>query len=660
MCWNSAPRTRCSAGARAGSRVAGGPLAAAGCVRAISSGGSTRAARTLERVRRVDRSAVAPAAPERSAAGCAGAVTGPPAAGCVSLHAQRWDRAGRPDLRRVAGRPADDQDNRARARPAGSRTASCGRRRLCRSATPTPTPGRSTGGPTSTSSPTGSPRSQPPPERDHPARTGSAPQLKLEMQYVLQCRHDERPRQDSPRRWSCAWCGRSPPPDVASLLDQDRGQTGGPRIGRRSTTLLLRGACSIYAYRSDRRPGRAPAVGGRVRRAMSGSMRRLGFDGNQHAATSTGIPQPWLRDLAKRWLRWRLGAGLGLEAGGGRRSSRSDPLRRGSSPAHRRHRARPDRPGGAGALPGRPARRAAPARQRHGDHIGLLNWFLARGPPTPLGRQRCPPTAMFFTEDYPKRDERPPRALAEQVMAQLEHPDNLARFANPAYRLVTLILMRCRAARHRRAAAARRLRRPRRRRRPLPALYQPQDETRGAGPDRRGAPRPDRRASHRIAQRWPAARPVLFPRPTKNPDGTHPIASSDLPDRAATAGWPRCDIRDEHGRPVHLTPHQWRHTLGHPADQPRRPARGRAAHPRPRLPADDRALRPAARHHRPPALGSRPQGRHPPAQTVTSTPPARSPRPPGPSSASAGPPRRCPTATAGCRSRRPARTPTPA
>ena len=28
-------------------------------------------------------------------------------------------------------------------------------------------------------------------------------------------------------------------------------------------------------------------------------------------------------------------------------------------------------------------------------------------------------------------------------MAQIEHPDNLARFANPAYRLVTLILIRC-------------------------------------------------------------------------------------------------------------------------------------------------------------------------------------------------------------------------
>ena len=50
---------------------------------------------------------------------------------------------------------------------------------------------------------------------------------------------------------------------------------------------------------------------------------------------------------------------------------------------------------------------------------------------------------MFFPEDHPKRAERLPRALAEHVMAQLEHPDNLARFANPAYRLITMILMRC-------------------------------------------------------------------------------------------------------------------------------------------------------------------------------------------------------------------------
>lgn len=80
--------------------------------------------------------------------------------------------------------------------------------------------------------------------------------------------------------------------------------------------------------------------------------------------------------------------------------------------------------------------------QRHGDHIGLLNGFLA------AIRQHhwdatLPADARFFAEDYPKRRDRLPRALAEQVMAQLEHADNLDRFDNPAYRLITVILMSC-------------------------------------------------------------------------------------------------------------------------------------------------------------------------------------------------------------------------
>jgi hypothetical protein len=32
-----------------------------------------------------------------------------------------------------------------------------------------------------------------------------------------------------------------------------------------------------------------------------------------------------------------------------------------------------------------------------------------------------------FPQDLPKRSERPPRALAEHVMAQVEHPGNLGR-----------------------------------------------------------------------------------------------------------------------------------------------------------------------------------------------------------------------------------------
>ncbi len=52
-----------------------------------------------------------------------------------------------------------------------------------------------------------------------------------------------------------------------------------------------------------------------------------------------------------------------------------------------------------------------------------------------------PATALLFPDDHPKRAERPPRALTEQVMAQVEHPDNLDRWDNPAHRLVTLILI---------------------------------------------------------------------------------------------------------------------------------------------------------------------------------------------------------------------------
>jgi len=65
----------------------------------------------------------------------------------------------------------------------------------------------------------------------------------------------------------------------------------------------------------------------------------------------------------------------------------------------------------------------------------------------------------------------------------------------------------------------------------------------------------------RVLQRFPAGTPVLFPRPTGNLKGRRPIAAQTY--RKALYRWlADCDIRDEHGQPVHLTPHQWRHTLG--------------------------------------------------------------------------------------------------
>ncbi|MGH8919316.1 MAG: tyrosine-type recombinase/integrase, partial [Actinomycetes bacterium] len=54
---------------------------------------------------------------------------------------------------------------------------------------------------------------------------------------------------------------------------------------------------------------------------------------------------------------------------------------------------------------------------------------------------------------------------------------------------------------------------------------------------------------------------VLFPRPHANIDGHRPISSNTY--RSALYRWlSSCEVRDEQGAPAHLTPHQWRHTLG--------------------------------------------------------------------------------------------------
>ena len=64
-----------------------------------------------------------------------------------------------------------------------------------------------------------------------------------------------------------------------------------------------------------------------------------------------------------------------------------------------------------------------------------------------------------------------------------------------------------------------------------------------------------------VLERWPGGLPVLFPAPRANLDGHRPIRDSAY--RAALHRWlQRCDIRDEHGRPVAVTPHQFRHSLG--------------------------------------------------------------------------------------------------
>ena len=64
----------------------------------------------------------------------------------------------------------------------------------------------------------------------------------------------------------------------------------------------------------------------------------------------------------------------------------------------------------------------------------------------------------------------------------------------------------------------------------------------------------------RVAQRWPGQHPHLFPQLTGNVGGHRALSYHSY--RGMLNTWlALCDIRDEHGEPVHLTPHQWRHTF---------------------------------------------------------------------------------------------------
>jgi integrase len=463
--------------------------------------------------------------------------------GLCFLHAQRWERGGRPELAAwLAEPPAVKQPPKS----AICHIVHCGlwpyaAHPFCYSHYRT---WRANGYPDIDAFARGF--AEPAVTADESIRLGRlAPQLRLEVQYALQCRHDERTTKTLPAVVTQVvriLADRS----AASLLDVTE-QQWRDQIGRSMPNAR---ALVVYARRRVEDLFHAGGWEDEYPRDVW-HLRRLGFDGNQ-VLRFDAIPQPVIRGLAKRWLRWRLATGLGLEV-----------VRRGLRSLTRFARFC-DRIG-ITSLTGidrlvlerylADLHAELAGSQRESDQIGQLSSFFHT-----IRVQRwddsLPATAMFFTEDHPRRPERLPRALAEQVMAQVEHPDNLDRWNNPAYRLVTLILIRCGL----RVNDALRL---------LPDCVIT---------DHEGAPYL-RYLNHKMkrealvpideelqaliaTQRDQAASMTfLFPRLTKNPDGHAATSSSTY--RLALYRWlARCDIRDEHGRPVRFVPHQWRHTLG--------------------------------------------------------------------------------------------------
>jgi len=361
-----------------------------------------------------------------------------------------------------------------------------------------------------------------------------------------------------------------------------------------------------------------------------------------------------LKELAKRWARWRLvtGSGAASAASGTQAVTRFALF---LSTVAIEHADQLDRAVLERYLAHLHAQLAG--RTVHRNMIGQLGLFFTAirqhgwTPSLPAG-------VMIFPEDVPKQDEALPRALSDRVMAQLEHPDNLARWNNPDHRLVTLILMRCGL-------------------RITDALCLPRD---CVVTDADGAPylryfnhKMDREAlvpideelegaiiAHRLSldTRWPNGTAVLFPMPRNNPDGHRPTGGSSY--RQSLHRWlKRCDIRDEQGQPVRIVPHRFRHTLGTQLinrDVPQEVVRRILDHDSHTMTARYARLSDTTiRRHWERARKVNING-----EVVSLDPPVRWPRPRGPSNGSAAQPRRCPTASAGSRCRRPARTPTPA
>lgn len=389
--------------------------------------------------------------------------------------------------------------------------------------------------------------------------------LALELQFVLQSRHDARGAVLTPRTFATVarWAHDT---GVASLLDhsdrwwkassaglrrQDQGHAlGFLRCARDRLQRLGEETSDIELWDWDVWPVDRLDPDGRWAHQP---VRRIYF---------SDIEPAWLLALAKRWARWRLGAATKSPGGVERATS---ALRRFVRWAN-----------AAGVLPAAPGTltrellerfladlRRAPGigeAQRRSviidlkvflDDIRMLHWEPA-----------LPVTAVYHRGELPRAPAVMPRYIEEFVMGQLETDEALAKLPDQTTRTLVRLLIETGL-------------------RSIDALRLPLNPV---TIDQAGAPylrfynhKASRDAIIPISdrlhaairdqqtwlrERWPTAPPPwLFPRPWRNADGIYPLGGSTLNQRLKR--WlAELDVRDAHGRPVRITSHQFRHTLG--------------------------------------------------------------------------------------------------
>lgn len=282
-------------------------------------------------------------------------------------------------------------------------------------------------------------------------------------------------------------------------------------------------------------------------------LRRLGFPHRDAALRFDRIEPVWLRQLTKRWARWRLSVGIGPPTVSGDILAISllaetfPQLRRGPHTLSRE------------------------LLERHLAHLAIryphpktrtAKISAVAGLLRTTRQHEWEPaiaaTAHIYREDYPRLDEPAPRFITEAVMAQLESPANLDRWGDPQARVLAEILMgtglrvgdACRlgidcVVRDPQGAPYLRYRNHKMRR---DALVPISDDLAAIIAARQDA----------TSSRFPDAEHLVV-RAKRNPTGRLHY-STDTFRKRLHAWLAACDVRDELGRPVRVTPHQWRHT----------------------------------------------------------------------------------------------------
>lgn len=378
------------------------------------------------------------------------------------------------------------------------------------------------------------------------------PQLKLELQYALQCRYDER-KAKTPYGVGRVVITLVASTEVCSLLDwsAERWSELYAEVFRPSSNKL---AFLRYAHRCVADLNVGTGWEAEYPRDVW-EMRRLGYDHDKRLRFD-GIPQIWLQELAKRYARWRLSTDLSFHQVYNDTQAITRFAQFIAGPTVHAVALRDIT---RSVLEQYLAWRTTDTQSSRGRDITSLNGFFDS-----IRRHEwdtsLPANAAFYSDDYPKRNRRLPRALAEHIMAQVEHATNLDRWTYPEDRIITVLLMRCGL----RIGDARRI------------LFDCIVRDADSAPYLRYTNNKMKREAlvpideeverfiidqqRRVQQRWPEhGSPWLFPALQVNPDGRKPWTGYHS---RLTQWLDKCDVKDEHGQPVHLTPHQWRHTFG--------------------------------------------------------------------------------------------------